>query len=75
MSTQYEEGRRYRVIFNDGTRHHKQVVLKFICQDNGEYVFDRGPLNPWRIGVTDVISAIETQLPISPTPSRVGTLR
>ena len=36
-------GRRYRVVFNDGTRKPKQVIVTFLEQVGNEYVFDTRP--------------------------------
>ena len=68
------EGRRYRVVFNDGTRKNKQVVLVFLEEIDTEYVFDARPLaGTQRLRKNDVITMIETEMPLSPWPTVVGT--
>jgi hypothetical protein len=66
--------RRYRVVFNDGTRKPKQIIVRFLQEVKDEYVFDARPLSGTiRLGVHDVQAMIETEMPLQPWPRVVGT--
>lgn len=75
---QYDDrfDRRFRIIYDDGTHQHKQVILVFLEEIDGDYVFDARPLTgTTRLRTKDVVSMIETEMPLAPWPTRVGTSR
>jgi hypothetical protein len=68
------QGRRYRVVYNDGTRKPKQIIVTFLEEVGNEYIFDTRPkAGTVRMRVQDVSMMVETEMPLQPWPQVVGT--